>query len=245
MRRLAADPIARISTGVWLAVAAFYVVPHVPPDVLRRLGETYSTLPIWPWAIAGALVDLSAVTDARERAVWRWQAFSFAILLFAEGVRAAFVTTGAIDILSEWFYMTFYLGQLASALHASRAAGSRLSAFGRAAAASMAAAVALDVAAIRFPAAYATGLPSSAIYLTFDAALVTLWWRARAGQPARLAGAFAGLAVAAALFLVTDMGGMISMAGWYRLAPGQPWDLFWTLPALVYVLSVRAGRAGA
>ena len=66
-----------------------------------------------------------------------------------------------------------------------------------------------------------------------------------AAWPLRAVSVLAGLAVAAALFLVTDMGGMISMAGWYRLAPGQPWDLFWTLPALVYALSVRAGRAGA
>jgi hypothetical protein len=241
-RRLLADPIARSAVAVWLAVAALYLIPQVPADVLRRLGETYSTLPIWPWAIAAALIDLPLVEDRRERRVWRWQAFAFATLLSVEGVRAVVAITGVIDIASEWFYMAFYMGQLASAITATSRRIPPAGAVWRATVACGLAGLALQFVALRFPAAYATGVPSSAAYLLFDGVLVTAWWRARAGQPPRLARAFAGLAVAAGLFFATDVAGMTSMAGWHRVAPGHLTDLFWTLPALAYALSVRTGR---
>ena len=116
--RLARDPIARTSVLVWFAVAAFYVIPGVPEDARKRMGDTYSTLPIWPWAIAGALVEFSAVRHAAHRRLWRWLAASFACLLAIETVRSLAEAGGtpALDLLSEGFYMGFYAALLLSAL---------------------------------------------------------------------------------------------------------------------------------
>lgn len=242
-RRLARDPIARSSVLVWLVVAAFYVVPGVPEDVRKRMGDTYSTLPIWPWAIAGALVEFSSVRNAAHRRLWRWLAVSFASLLAIETVRAMVAAGGAqaLDLPSEAFYMGFYAALLLSAL-AWPARGRASSARWLTVALCATLAVAFPFAASAWPSAYGSGLISGAVYLPLDAVATWLWWRNRPHDPGPWRTSFTLISAGAFLFLVTDMLALLHGLRLWRFTSGSPTDLLWTLPALAFALGVRAGR---
>lgn len=241
--RLLADPISGVALAVWAAVAAFYLLPGVPAAVRERLGMTYSTLPIWPWAMAGALIDLRDVRP-RERRVWQWLAVSFATLLSIEAVRAIADATGRIDRASEWFYMAFYATQWLAALALADRTRHRPLAMAAVLMAVAGGAV-LHATALLWPVTYASGVPSSLVYLAFDATAAWAWWRVGRGRSPRLASATLMLALATLAFFVTDGLAMASLTGWHRFIPGHATDIIWTVPPLLYALAVRLGRAPA
>ena len=247
--RLLKDPVVLTSLAMAAAVAAFYVVPGVSHDVLLRLGDKYSTLPLWPWAIVASLVGLRNAAPAWARRMLRFQAASFVCLLAIEAARAAAGNTATLswDIAGEWMYLLYYAMQLLSAdealgidadgarrRHTARIAtvvACALGAFG------------LTLCAIYFPQAYAGVLPSYVVYLALDLAVACLFFRAGAATAPAWRSTVRGLALASALFFATDLLDLL----YYResrwsLETGTAWDLLWTLPALCFIVAIRIGR---
>jgi hypothetical protein len=248
MTRLAKDPIVRSALVLWVVVAAFYVIPGVPADVRVRLGERYSTLPMWPWAIAAALVGLAAVRLDWLRRVWRLQAASFVCLLGIEAARGAANDTSALawDLTAEWIFLAYYACQLMAGAEA-LGAGSARPALRRSArrlviGLCLVAGAGLTLLATQVHAVYESTWPSYVTYLILDAGTAWTWWRARALYANPLRAAFTGLALASCLFFATDFLDLLYYTQVWQFQTGTLFDLCWTLAPLCFVLTIRAGR---
>lgn len=231
------DPIARVVALLWLGTAALYFLPGVPADFLQRLGDRYSTLPLWPWAAAGCVFGLGRVTNPAQRRFWLLQAASFASLLVIEipWALSRASDTAAWNIAAEWCYAGYYACQLVSAARTRRGAW-------LAGASAAAAAAALTAMALTSSRAYDSAWPSYLTYLAFDAGMVTVFLHQRKRVSARWAAIFLGLAVTSAVVFVTDVLDMFSYVEWIRLVSGMKTDILWTLPPLCYALVARLGR---
>jgi hypothetical protein len=231
------DPIAQIAVALWAGLAALYFIPGVAPGFLERLGDRYSTVPLWPWAAAACLYGFRRVTRTIERRFWMLQAASFLALLLIEipwALARSGNTTGW-NIAAEWCYFVYYGCQLASA--AETRAGTA-----RAALASAAAAVALSFMAITYRAVYDPAWPSYILYLVFDAGMAVAFWRRARGASAAWAPVLAGLAVTSAIVFATDALDMLSYESILKIDAGMKTDILWTLPPLCYTLVARVGR---
>jgi hypothetical protein len=235
--RLFRDPIVRAALVIWAGTAALYFTPGVSQDFLERLGDRYSTLPLWPWAVAACLYGLSRVKARDERRFWILQAVSFAALLLIEvpwALEQASVNT-TWNVVMECCYFTYYACQLMS--------GSRTGAARRAAVLACAGATAgLSVMAVAQLPIYDSTWPSYLTYLAFDVAMIVVFFRSRRDRSAAWSAIFVGLAVTSALVLVTDALDMLSYVEWIRMPSGMKTDILWTLPPLCYVLVARFGR---
>lgn len=246
--RLSRDPIVRIALLLWATVAAFYFVPGVPADILLRLGEKYSTLPMWPWAIAAALVGLDAVKVPWVRHLWELQAASFVSLLVIEAARGAAHDTSALawDLAAEWIFLAYYALQLmatAEALGAGLARPAlRRSARQLVITLCLVVGTALTLLATMVPALYEATWPSYVTYVILDGSTAWLWWRARAMHNNPMRAAFAGLALASVLFAATDILDLLYYTQVWRYPTGTLFDLCWTFAPLCYVLAIRLGR---
>jgi hypothetical protein len=235
--RLARDPIARAAALLWLAMAALYFIPGVQRDFLERLGDRYSTLPLWPWAAAACVYGLRRVTGSKERRFWILQAVSFIALLAIEvpWALARLGNTPGWNIAAEWCFFVYFGCQLASAAETRAgvvAAGS----------ASAAAAAALSVMALAYSAIYDPAWPSYILYVAFDGAMVVAFWHRARKESAAWSPIFAGLAMTSAIVLVTDALDMLSYEGILKIQSGMKTDILWTLPPLCYALVARFGR---
>lgn len=231
------DPIARVVTALWLGTAALYFLPGVPADFLVRLGDRYSTLPLWPWAAAACVFGLSRVTNPAQRRFWLLQAASFAALLAIEipWALSRAGNTAAWNIAAEWCYFAYYAFQLISVARTRR--GALL-----AGVTSIAAAVALSLMAATHSVAYDNAWPSYLTYLAFDAGMVIVFLRQRPHVSARWSAIFLGLALTSAVVFATDTLDMFSYVKWLNLPSGMKTDILWTLPPLGYALVARLGR---
>lgn len=236
-RLLLRDPIARIVVGLWGLIAAAYVVPGVPPGILERLGDQYSTTPLWPWAVAACLVGLGDVPSGRARRFWGLLALSFGALIVAEIPWAFMRSSDALVwlIATEICFCVYYGGQFAAAASTTRGT--------LATAASVAVVcVSLTTLAIVHEAAYHDGWASYATYITFDLALGLRYWQCgRTAIPAWRC-VYTSLALASALVLVTDVLELLWFLWLLPVESGMVTDLIWTLPPLAFTLVVRAGR---
>jgi hypothetical protein len=231
------DPIVRITVLLWAGLAALYFIPGVPHDFLERLGDRYSTVPLWPWAIAACLYGFGRVSRPGERRFWTLQAVSFAALLVIEvpwALARAGNTTGW-NIAAEWCYFVYYGCQLASAVE------TRVGAAG-AALASAAAAAALSVMAIAYSTVYDPAWPSYILYLVFDGAMAFVFWLRARNAPVPWAPIFSALAVTSAIVFATDVLDMLSYEEILKIQSGMKTDILWTLPPLCYALAARFGR---
>jgi hypothetical protein len=237
IRRLMRDPIARIASALWALLAAAYFIPGVSPDFLARLGDWYSTTPLWPWAVAACLVEIGTVPAGRARRFWVLQGTSFAALVAAEvpWALARSSDAAAWTIAAEICFGAYYAGQLASSARTARGAISGVTLV-------VVTWTGLTVLAVTLPGAYNAGWPSYAAYLTFDAALALLFWRRRRGAESGWGGIYTGLAVTSALVCFTDV---VELMWWIEVLPitsGMKTDLLWTLSPLAYTLVARTGR---
>lgn len=236
-RRLLHDPIVRAAFVIWVGTAALYFLPGVSKDFLERLGDRYSTVPLWPWAAAACLYGLGRVNAREERRFWILQAASFAALLAVEvpwALERASVNT-TWNVVMEWCYFAYYACQLMS--------GTRTRAgIVRAAVACGAAAALLSSMALAELPIYDSAWPSYLTYLAFDVAMAAVFWRARRVSPPAWSVVFAGLAMTSALVFVTDALDMFSYVEWIQIPAGMKTDILWTIPPLCYVLVARLGR---
>lgn len=237
IKQLAKDPIVRVATVLWLGTSALYFLPGVPADFLERLGDRYSTLPLWPWAAAACVFGLGRVTNPAQRRFWILQALSFAALLAIEvpWALSRASNTAAWNIAAEWCYAAYYGCQLMSV---TRTRGGAV----RAGLITTAVALALSAMAIYKSALYDTAWPSYLIYVALDAAMVIVFWRLRTTVSARWGMIFTGLALTSGLVLVTDVLDMFSYEEMLHLVSGMRTDILWTLPPLCYTLVARLGR---
>jgi hypothetical protein len=236
-RRLFRDSIVRAALVVWAGTAAVYFVPGISHTFLERLGDRYSTLPLWPWTAAACVYGLGRVKTREERRFWFLQAASFMALLAIEvpwALDKASVNT-TWNIVMEWCYFTYYACQLMSGTR------TRAGTVG-AACACAAAAAALSIMALTYLPMYDSAWPSYLTYLAFDAAMAAVFWRCRRVSPRVWSSIFAGLVFTSALVFVTDALDMFSYVEWIRMPAGMKTDILWTLPPLCYVLVVRVGR---
>lgn len=235
--RLLRDPIARVALIVWAGIVLLYFLPGVPADFLERLGDRYSTLPIWPWASAACVFGLANVRNRDERRFWQLQAVSFSALLAIElpWALARAGNTPAWDITAEWCYFVYYACQLASAARTREGATNAV-------AACVAAAAGLTAMALLRKAAYDSAWPSYITYLAFDAAMLIVFLRRRRDASAAWSGIFLGLAITSAIVLVTDGLDMLWYENLLKIDPGMKTDIFWTLPPIAYALVARFGR---
>lgn len=247
--KLIKDPLILTSLAMVAAVAAFYVVPGVPANVLLRLSDRYLTLPLWPWAAAASLVGLQNVTPAWSRRMLRFQGGSFTCLLAIEAARAAAAnsTTLSWNIVGEWLYMSYFAQQLLSAAEATGAdaanARRRQSVRASVLVACTISAVGLTLCVVYFPQAYGSELPSYAVYLALDLAAAWLFFRAVASTSPAWRLTVRGLALASALFFATDLLDLLhDRQNSWSLPTGTAWDLLWTLPALCFIVAIRLGR---
>jgi hypothetical protein len=231
------DPIAQIAVVLWAGLAAVYFIPGVTPDFLERLGDRYSTVPLWPWAAAACLFGFRRVTQTTARRFWALQAISFLALLVIEipwALARAGNTTGW-NIAAEWCYFVYYGCQLASAAETRAGAA-------RAALAPAAAATARSFRAIAYSTVYDPAWPSYVLYLVFDAGMAVIFWRRARGASAVWAPVLAGLAVTSAIVFATDALDMLSYEHILKIDSGMKTDILWTLPPLCYALVARFGR---
>lgn len=235
--RLLRDPIVRLALAVWLGTAALYFVPGVSHEFLERLGDRYSTLPLWPWAAAACLYGFSNVRSREARRFWMLQALSFAALLIIELPWALEKATPrpAWDIAAEWCYFAYYACQLASAARTrAGVVGAVLIPAG--------AAAALTILALTYSATYGAAWPSYLTYCACDALMAVVFWRRRRGASAAWAAIFTGFAVTSLVVLATDVLDMFSYEEMLNLVSGMRTDILWTLPPLCYALVARFGR---
>jgi hypothetical protein len=231
------DPITQIVVLLWAGLAAVYFIPGVTSGFLERLGDRYSTVPLWPWAAAACLYGFRRVTQTSERRFWTLQAISFLALLLIEipwALARSGNTTGW-NIAAEWCYFIYYGCQLASA--AETRAGAAI-----AASASAAAAAALSFMAITYSTVYDPAWPSYILYLVFDAGMAFIFWRRARGASAAWAPVFSGLAVTSAIVFATDALDMLSYENILKIDSGMKTDILWTLPPLCYARVARFGR---
>lgn len=237
MIALARDPIARVVALLWLGISALYFLPGVPVDLLQRLGDRYSTLPLWPWAIAACVYGIAGVRNSADRRFWKLQALSFTALLSIEApwALARATDTPAWNIAAEWCYFAYYAFQLTSAAE-SRTARIRATAL------CVLAASSLSVLVLRSSAVYDTGRPSYVAYLAFDLLMTTMFWRLRARVTGARSVVYAGLAITSAIVFATDVLDWLSYEKVLGLVAGMKTDILWTLPPLCYALVARFGR---
>lgn len=237
MTTFARDPIVRVVVLLWLGLLALYFLPGIPADFLERLGDRYSTLPLWPWAAAACVFGISRVRDASDRRFWRLQAFSFAALLAIEipWALARASSTPGWDAAAEWCYFAYYACQLASAVE------SRTGRV-RAVAVCAAAAAVLSVMASMGSPLYQAGRPSYFTYFAFDIGMALVFWRRSEGATGAWRAVFYGLAVTSGIVLATDVLDWLSYEGALGLVAGMKSDILWTLPPLCYALVARFGR---
>jgi hypothetical protein len=235
--RLLKDPITRIVTLLWLGLAALYFIPAVPPDFLERLGDRYSTLPLWPWAAAACLFGLTKEAPAPARRFWALQALSFAALLAIEvpWAMASASDTPAWNIAAEWCYFAYYACQFMSA--ARTRAGMIRSLL-----VSVSFAAALTAMALTGASIYNSARPSYFTYLAFDIAMTIFFWRLRGRSTGTWSMIFTGLAYTSALVFVTDTLDWLSYEEILHMVAGMKTDILWTLPPLGYALTARLGR---
>jgi hypothetical protein len=249
MARLLKDSIVATSLVIAAAIAAFYVIPGVPGETLLRIGDVYSRLPLWPWAIAASLVGLRAETPVWIRRMLQFQAASFSVLLAIEAHRAVSPEAVSVgwDVTEEWLYVSYYAMSLLSAAAAlgTGANGPRRRRLVTVTALSLtvASATGLSISAIYFRHAYETVVPSYAVYLTLNAIVVVLFAMASRTVPRDWRAPVLGLALAAVFSFATDLLDFLYYqdARW-ALTPGTAWDLLWTLPVLLSIVAIRLGR---
>ena len=235
--RLLNDPIVRVVSVLWLAMAALYFLPGVPQDFLERLGDRYSTLPLWPWAAAACLFGLNKSANAGGRRFWTLQAASFIALLAIEvpWAVARASDTPAWNIAAEWCYFAYYAGQLMSA---ARTRAGMI----RAGLVCVVFAAALSVMALAAGPLYDSARPSYFAYLAFDAAMCVIFWRLRTRASGTWSMIFAGLALTSAIVVATDTLDWLSYERVLNMVAGMRTDILWTLPPLCYALVARFGR---
>ena len=237
MSRTFRDPITRVVVLLWLGLAMLYFLPGISPDLLARLGDRYSTLPLWPWAAAACLVGVAGIRNAADRRFWMLQGFSFIALLAIEIPWAVTRKSNTVvwNIAAEACYFAYYGCQLASV--AQTPAG-RI----RAWIACALFAVGLSVLALTTWPVYAAAHASYLTYLLFDASMAMAFWRARTRMSGAWSPIFTGLALTSALVLATDALDWLSYVGTLNLVAGMRSDILWTLPPLCYAVVARFGR---
>lgn len=239
------DPFVRAALATWGVIAAFYVIPGVSPAVLERTGDHYTTLALWPWAIAACLNQLAGLEHVWERRTWRLLAASFACLLATEVAWGVALNSEgvALNIATDWIYVAFYALQGLAAVELVGAAGSRARWRIGVLAACLAAGATHSALATLHGEAYTGGFSTSVMCLILDAATALLFVRSSrlAGTP-RWRVACLGLAASMALFFVTDVVNAFHYSDVWSLDSGTPWDLLWTLPVVAFVVTIRAAR---
>lgn len=116
MSRAFNDPITRVVVLLWVGLTALYFLPAIPAELLERLGNRYSTLPLWPWAAAACFLGVAEICSAADRRFWQLQGMSFIALLAIEIPWALLRehNTAAWGIAAEACYFIYYACQLAS-----------------------------------------------------------------------------------------------------------------------------------
>lgn len=223
--------------ALWSLIAAAYVIPGVPSDLLVRLGDQYSTTPLWPWAVAACLVGIGDVPAGRERRFWTLLGISFAALIVLE-IPWAFM--GASDALiwmlsAEVCFCAFYAGHLAATARTGRGAFMLVA---------LVVVVCSSLAglALVHESAYHDGWASYLTYITFDVILIVRYWQCRQGATPVWRRVYTGLALVFTLVGGVDVVDLLWFLWVLPFEPGLPTDLLWTLPPLAFTLVVRAGR---
>jgi hypothetical protein len=237
MKRLARDPIALVLLTLFTGLAALYFLPGVPQAFLQRIGDRYSTLPLWPWAAAACVVGLAEVRDPRMRRFWYLQGLSFTMLLAIEVPWALAATSDGVGwyVAAEWCFFGFYGAQLVSAMPTRRAAVAI-------SAGAAVLAMALTWIALALPVMYNDGWPSYGAYLTLDLAMAVTWWRCRASAAPDWRLVYGCLFVTSLIVVGTDVLDLLWYNSFLPLDSGQATDILWMLPPLAYGLTARAGR---
>jgi hypothetical protein len=235
--RLLRDPIARVLLALFAGLTSLYFLPGVPHEFLQRIGDRYSTLPLWPWAAAACVVGLARVGDARMRRFWSLQGASFVLLLAIELPWAMAANSTGIGwyVAAEWCFLAFYGAQLVSAMPTTRAAA----AIG---AGATAVAAALTWIALRYPVMYNDGWPSYGAYLALDLVMAFTWWRRRASATGDWRIVYGWLLVTSIVVFGTDVLDLLWYNSFLPIDSGQATDILWMLPPLAYGLTARAGR---
>jgi hypothetical protein len=238
MTRLLRDTTVRVALLLWAGIASLYFLPGVSPDFLVRLGDRYSTLPLWPWAVVACLLGVGRASATVARRFWILQAWSFIALLSIElpWALAQGSDTQTWNIAAEWCYFGYFACQLMSA---ARTASERAIAAG----ASTMLAAGITAVAIWHQPFYESGWPSYLTYLGLDAALLIAFWRRRRGAVTTAwAVTYTAFAAAVALALVIDTLDLLWYVGVLPWDSGMRTDILWTLPPLAFILAARLGH---
>lgn len=234
--RLFRDPTTRIALMLWAGTSTLYFLPGVPADFLERLGDRYSTLPLWPWAIVACLIG-TARLDADARRFWTLQAASFFALLAIE-VPWALAAGGdemTWNIAAEWCYFAYFGFQLMSA-------GRSRSERAVAAAVAVACAAGLTALAWWRPALYEGGWPSYLAYLGLDMLLIIAFWRRRRDAGPAWTAIYTAFTAAVVVATVVDGLDLAWYLGFLPWEAGMKTDIVWMLPPLAFILAARFGH---
>jgi signal transduction histidine kinase/CheY-like chemotaxis protein len=248
------DWIVRVSVLLWVLLVAAYILPGVPKDVLKSIGEHYLSMIFLPPVVVAAWFGVGTLPDSIERRFWVILGTAFACWLVV-AIPLAFVPADAwsmsFDVLADGGYLLYYIlfilaielrpheqhtGSIGEKERHLRTTGLTLLGF-----------FTLIYFAL-VPAAYSedaynSAMPSFYMYILLDLVILgRLLWMRRETWSVRWSTMYAWLAAGA--FAVT-IGDVIEAVSYLDdssqlLDPGRLIDHLWTLPSVLFVLAIRA-----
>jgi len=246
------DPWLRLILLVWIAIAAFYVLPGITPQARVFYGDYLLSLTFLPFTIAAIFAGINQLGAKAERRFWQALGAAFAVW-FAYALVAFFVPdekwTLAWSVVGDCVFLGYYLlillgielkphlqtmNRVEARQRRLRTSALALLLFGW-----LCYVVVIPAAVDQ--ASYRSELPSFLLYLSLDALMVVrLMMVRRESWSVRWATLYGMLALAMGWMLTADLLETLSVAGLTATASGSLLDLWWTVPFLLTAAAARA-----